>query len=135
MASTLLALILAAAANMMIGMLWYSPLLFGNTWMKLMGLTSERIKQQAAQMNKTYMISFIGAILEAAVLRLLIGYLPFSDISRGMILGFWLWLGMIAPVQLTEVLFGGKSVKLFALNTGYQLVAILAMGGIIAYLT
>jgi hypothetical protein len=135
MASTILAIILAAAANMMIGMVWYSPLLFGNTWMKLMGLTIERIKQQSAQMNKTYMISFVGAIFEAAILRLLIGYLPFTDVFRGMLLGFWLWLGMIAPVQLTEVLFGNKPVKLFFLNTGYQLVAILVMGGIIAALT
>lgn len=40
---------------------------------------------------------------------------------------FWSWLGFVAPVQFTEVLFSGKSTKLFLINTGYQLASLLAM--------
>jgi hypothetical protein len=36
-----LAVLLAAAATMIIGFLWYSPILFGNVWMKQIGLKAE----------------------------------------------------------------------------------------------
>jgi len=42
------------------------------------------------------------------------------------------WLGFVATVQLTGVLFAGQSKKLFAINTGYQLVCYLVMGAILA---
>jgi hypothetical protein len=41
------------------------------------------------------------------------------------------WLGFVATVQLTGALFTKQSMKLFAINTGYQLVCYLAMGAIL----
>jgi hypothetical protein len=50
----------------------------------------------------------------------------------GMKIGFAIWLGFVATVQLTEVLFAKKPAKLFLINTGYQMVCYLAMGAILA---
>ena len=36
----------AAVASMAVGLLWYSPLLFGKPWMKLMGLTDKKTCQR-----------------------------------------------------------------------------------------
>jgi len=46
-------------------------------------------------------------------------------------LGFHVWLGFVATVQLTGALFAKQSMKLFAINTGYQLVCYLVMGAIL----
>jgi hypothetical protein len=45
--------------------------------------------------------------------------------------GFHVWLGFVATVQFTSALFTKQSMKLFGINTGYQLVCYLAMAAIL----
>ena len=44
--------------------------------------------------------------------------------------GLAVWLGFVTTVQLTNSLFSRQPAKLYAINTGYQLVCFLAMGAI-----
>jgi putative transposase len=44
--------------------------------------------------------------------------------------GLAVWLGFVTTVQLTNSLFSRQPAKLYAINTGYQLVCYLAMGAI-----
>ena len=44
--------------------------------------------------------------------------------------GLAVWLGFVTTVQLTNSLFSRQPTKLYAINTGYQLVCYLAMGAI-----
>lgn len=40
-----------------------------------------------------------------------------------------MWLGFVMPVQVTTTIFSDKkNWKLFAIDTGYQLVSLLGMG-------
>ena len=48
------------------------------------------------------------------------------------VVGFWNWLGFVAPVTLGSVLWEGKSPKLWVLNNGYYLVSLIVMGVILA---
>lgn len=127
-----LAVILAAVASMGVGFLWYSPVLFAKPWMKEMGISAKDMEKGKDKANKMYMLSTIGALVTAFVLSHMIvfslSYFRLSPVTTGLTTAFWVWLGFTAPVQMTEVLFGGKSTRLFALNTGYQLVSLLAMG-------
>jgi hypothetical protein len=52
-------------------------------------------------------------------------------VEHGLLIGFHVWLGFVATVQLTGVLFRKQSTNLFAINTGYPLVCYLVMGAII----
>ena len=64
-----LAILVAAVAGMIVGALWYSPLLFGNVWMKLMGLGRKQL--QAAKkkgMGKSYFLSFVALLVMAYVI-------------------------------------------------------------------
>ena len=54
--------------NMVIGALWYSPILFGNIWLKLVGKKPEDINQKAA--NNSMMLSIIPAALSIIFLAL-----------------------------------------------------------------
>lgn len=127
-----LAVLLAAVASMAVGFLWYSPLLFAKPWMKLMGYTEKSLKEDQAKMGKMYAISFVAALVTAYVLYHVMSmsenFFHYPWLSTGLISAFWMWLGFVAPVQLTDVIFGKKPRKLFYINTGYQLAALLAMG-------
>src|SRR5215471_7605371 len=65
----------AAVATMVLGFLWYSPVLFANPWMKLMGYDPND-KAKIAEMQKgagpAYGMSFIVSLLAAAVLSKII---------------------------------------------------------------
>jgi hypothetical protein len=124
----------AAVATMVIGFLWYSPLLFAKPWMVAMGYDPQD-KAKIAEMQKSagplYGISFLASLLAAFVLGKIIYNLTIDTALYGMKVGFAVWLGFVMTVQLTDKLFGKRPMKLFLINTGYQLVCYLAMGAIL----
>ena len=129
------AVLAAAIATMVVGFLWYSPLLFARPWMRLMGYDPDD-KAKVAEMQKgagkLYGLSFVASIVPAVVLAKIIDITSVNTILYGMKVGFAVWLGFVATVQLTGALFGKQPTKLFLINTGYQLVCYLVMGGMLA---
>jgi hypothetical protein len=134
MSVNLWAVLGAAVATMAIGFLWYSPLLFAKPWMIAMGYDPED-KSKLAEMQKSagplYGISFLASMVSAFVLGKIIYHLTIDTALYGMKVGFAVWLGFVATVQLTDKLFGKRPMKLFLINTGYQLACYLAMGAIL----
>lgn len=130
-----LAVLLSGICSMAIGFLWYSPLLFGKPWMKLMGISSENLKKAQKEMGKLYGVSFVLTLVSAYVLSHVItlseNFFEYPRLSTGMISAFWMWLGFVMPVQATDVIFGNKKWKLFGINTGYQFASLIVMGVIL----
>lgn len=134
-----IAVFVAAIANMVLGFLWYGPL-FGKQWVALMGWSKEAQEAGAAKMKKdgtkTYVLAFVGSLFMAYVLAHSLvfasAYLETSGMSAGLMAGFWSWLGFVAPVTLSAVLWEGKSWKLWFLLNSYYMLALLVMGGILA---
>ncbi len=131
-----LSVVVAAIASMVIGSIWYGPYLFGKVWMELSGHTPDPSKGQPSAMIKSYSIMFVGSLLMAFVLDHALIYASTYTLTvgvpAGLMVGFWNWLGFIAPVTLGTVLWEGKSWKLWFLNNGYYLVTLLVMGIILA---
>jgi Protein of unknown function (DUF1761) len=122
----LLAILVAAMATMVVGFLWYSPMLFAKPWMREMGYDlndKEKVKEMQKSAGPACLGSFVASLVAAFVLALLFHWIHVQDWQLGMLVGFHVWLGFVATVQLTGVLFMKQSMKLFAINTGYQLVA------------
>lgn len=92
------------------------------------------MKQAQKEMGTTYLLSALGALVTAFVLAQVYRWLMPNTITESLMLSFMMWLGFVAPVQLTDVLFGRKVVNLFLLNTGYQLVSLLLMAAALFYL-
>jgi len=130
-----LAVFVAAIASMILGFLWYSPILFARPWTRLMGIDPDD-KAKLAEMQKgagkLYAISFVASLVSALVLAKIIDVTTVVTIPYGMKVGFAVWLGFVASVQLTGALFSKQPFQLFLLNTGYQLVCYLTMGAILA---
>lgn len=130
----LLAVLIAAIASMAVGFAWYSPILFGNPWMKLMGMKKGGKGMGQEMMMKTYGLSTVAALITAYVLAMLLSAMGAASMNAAFMLGFWLWLGFIAPVMFTSVIFEGKTFMLYLINAGYQLVSVMAMAGVLVWM-
>jgi hypothetical protein len=127
--------VLAAISNMVIGYLWYGPLL-GKAWNKEMGFADGSMTgAKNKSMAKSYGLMALGALVMAWVLAHAIvfssSYMNMKGVGAGLMTGFMSWLGFVAPVTIASVLWEGKSWKFWLINNGYFLVALLVMGIII----
>jgi hypothetical protein len=119
----------AAIAKMVLGALWYSPVLFVRPWQRMTGITDEQMK---AGMAKALVVDFIGSLVMAFVLAHVIRYAGATTVLEGLAVGFWCWLGFVAVATVTTVTYERKPFNLFLLSNGYLLIALLAMGAILA---
>ena len=125
----------AALATMVLGFLWYSPLLFAKPWMILMGYDPNdkaKLDEMRKGAGKLYGLSFVASLVSAFVLAKIIDVTTVNTALYGMKVAFAVWLGFVTTVQLTGALFSRQPTKLYLINTGYQLVCFLAMGAILA---
>ena len=121
-------ILIAALASFVIGALWYS-VLFGRAWRRLQGIAEGG---KMTGMGRTLALGFLLDLLRAYVMIKVVAAMGAYSIGTGMQVGFWLWLGFIATIGLGEMLYERRPWKLFAITYGYHLVALLAMGGILA---
>jgi len=125
------AVIAATAFAMVVGTVWYSELIFGKQWAKLVGKKAADMQKGAGQM---YMLTAALWLLVSYVLAHFVQY-TYADVwYEGAIAGFWLWTGFVFAVGLIHALFEGKSKFLFAINAGYTLAALVGMGIILVVL-
>ncbi|HYC79596.1 MAG TPA: DUF1761 domain-containing protein [Candidatus Binatia bacterium] len=122
------AVLVCGVAAMITGFLWYGPL-FSKAWAKEMGwgeLTPEQTAKMQAAAKTAYPQQFVGALLMAYVFaHVVFAFNAAIDgpESLGMNLqgALWSWLGFIAPVLWSQRLWGGKSIKLFWIDSLYYL--------------
>ena len=133
-----IAVVVAAASNMIIGMLWYSQLMLGKMWMKLSGMTALS-KKEAEEMKKSstpaMFVSTITSLLTAYVMAHFVSFLSLQTTAEGAQLGFWLWLGFTGASGLSDHMFTKNPLQLFVLNTGYRLIALVVMGAVLVILS
>ncbi len=124
-----LAVVVAAAINMVVGAVWYSPALFAKQWSALVGRKMEDMRKNA---GPGYAISAVGALLQAWILSYFVSYAQADTAVKGAVVGFWLWVGFVAITQGVNTVFAGTRKKLWAINTGYFLVVLLINGALLA---
>lgn len=130
MAVNLMAVLIAVILSMVIRAVWYSPIAFGNLWMKLVGLSGKDMKKEGVWIYQV--TTFIGLVLMALVLSLLLNLLSVSNVVEGLKVGFFVWSGFVATTSLTNALFSQKSLKLYLLENGHHLAVILVMSLILS---
>jgi len=129
MSIDLLGVLVASIVAMIIGGLWYSPILFGKMWMELSGLSNERAARAKEKgMWKLYIGQFIIALIASYALAYFIAVQEITTITAVLTLGFWLWLGFHVPILVSSILWEGKSPKLFVLNGLQNLITLFIIG-------
>jgi hypothetical protein len=121
----------SAVAAFVIGMAWYSPLLFAKPWMKFMGFSPESCKEGKAGMFPAMVTAFVLSGLMVFVF----GYFivrthshSLPDAARKAVL---LWGGFVVPVMAGSVIWEKKPFGLFLINAGHYLAVLLAAGFIL----
>ena len=135
MGVNLWSVLVAAVATMILGFLWYSPLLFAKPWTVAMGYDPNdkaKMDEMRKGAGKLYGITFVASLISAFVLAKIIDVTTVTSALYGMKIGFAVWLGFVTTVQLTSTLFKKRPIKLYLIDTGYQLVSYLVMGAILA---
>ncbi len=120
----------AAVAAVLIGWLWYSPMLFQKPWQKGTGITSAAAK-------KGMLIALLGHLVLSLVLaygvQCLADKLHKSGYLEGMKLGLKVGVLFVLPCTSIGYLYQKKSIQLWLIDTGYLLLSLVAMGALVAF--
>lgn len=123
-----LAVLAAAATNVIIGMIWYNPRFFGTTWALAAGISPQQMEVGKKRMPLMAFFGFLASMLMAYVLMHFGIAWGVFDWIGGVELGIWTWLGFVMPVLLGSILWETKPFKYFAINASYWLLSLVAMG-------
>src|SRR3989442_13985646 len=96
----LLAVLVAAVSTMVVGFLWYSPVLFAKPWMREMGYDPNdkaRMEEMKKSAGPAYGGSFVASLGSAFTLALILHGLRAEDLHFGLMGWFHLWLRFVAP--------------------------------------
>lgn len=122
---------LSVIANMIIGAIYYSPLVAFNLWKKL-------IPKKPKDGNPDGIIflligSAVLSVITSIVLVILIPQFDIQSISQAALLGFLVWLGFAMPAITVNNMYQQNPFLLSVVDAGYQLLGIVSMS-IILYL-
>ena len=123
-----IAICISVIAVILIGILWYSPFLFGDAWLDAHGYTTEQMRDAA---GRNLLVSIISYSVMAIVLSVFISYAGVTTYYHGAFTGFLVWIGFLATVGMTAHLVLDQSWSIYFIDTGYQFVYSIAMGAII----
>lgn len=122
------AVVTAALSTFVLGGLWYSPVLFGKTWMHANGFTDADL--QTFSKARMFGWSFLFSLVMAFNLAMFLAS-PTTNVTWGMAAGALAGLGWVAVAIAIVGVFENKSWKYIAINGGYMTVAFVIMGAII----
>jgi mannitol-specific phosphotransferase system IIBC component len=122
-----IAVVLGAAFSMLLGVLWYGPL-FGKIWLRSIGKKADELSSNAGM----YVFAFLGALVSAYVLAVLIGALGITVWWRGAVLGAIVSIGIGSMAALVNNIFHRIPALAWLLFALYQLVLNAAEGLVFA---
>jgi hypothetical protein len=111
-------LVLAALAAVLVGALWYSPLLFGGAWARLKagasagGATLPAVEGFGELVRSGIVAYVMGRVLAA---RRVVGW------KRSIAVGSAVWFGFHATLLLYSLIHQGMPLGLFAIHAGHGL--------------
>ncbi len=121
-----LAVLVCGVLSMVTGFLWYGPI-FGKAWMQEVGKTEEELRKDFNP-GKTYGLAVLGHIIMALVIAYFISLTGAASIVNGIRIALAGWVGLIAAPFFINGLFNDKSIRLFIIDSGYQLVNCVVFG-------
>lgn len=125
------AVLVAAILHWILGAVWYG--VFSSKFVELMAWTPAQLAAIESQSHtRDYILAFVSSLVLTYILAHFVQYTKATNLAGGLQTGFWLWLGFVVTTQLATVIFEGRKPGLYLLNIGYQFVACLAAGALLA---
>ena len=132
-----LAVIIAAVAAWLAGAAWYGAL--DKPWVAAQGKTMEEFKAARAAKHGSpegyapFIIAFLAELVMAWVLAGVVGHLGIGQVTlrNGLISALFMWLGFVVTTLAVNYAFGGRGLKLAAIDAGHWLLVLVVQGAII----
>ena len=124
-----LAVLVGAIISMVVGFIWYARPVFGTVWMRLSGIKQEQVEGGP---GIGFLWTFIGALVSTFVLPLLIITMGSTTFVEGLLAGVLVSVGFAATAMLTNAVFEQKHLGAWLINSGYQVVSLAIIGGVLA---
>jgi len=125
-------ILVAAAAGFALSSLWYSPILFGKEWMDLLKITDRNISAMSANnIWLRYAAQFVATIITFCVLAFTVAMSGTGSAGDGALIGFLAWLGFMAPLSLSGLLWKKEPLKLVLIDAINNLIVLVIGGAII----
>ncbi len=119
------AVLVVGIVSIAIGLIWFSPWLFGNEWTKLTG-------KELKPASQWIFAGVLGHLVMVFVLAVLINLAGVTTLSGGIAVGVLIWVGYIVTLETGELVWEKIPFRLFLLRVGNQLVAMSLAGAILA---
>ncbi|MEO7655232.1 MAG: DUF1761 domain-containing protein [Sphingomicrobium sp.] len=123
------AVLACGVGSLVLGGLWYSPLLFGNRWQKLAGLNDE---QMAGGNAKIFGLTVVLSMVAAYVFAVFLG--PDMGLGPSIAAGASAGLCWVAAALGINYLFERKPLNLWLINGGYHTLQFTMFGLILGLL-
>ncbi len=126
----------AAVVSFIIGFLLHGPI-SGKLWMKLANIHptgKEKLSDMVPQMIWNLVSNFVTAYV-LAVIYLFASSSPFlggAGTHTGIVVALWVWLGFLVTSSSIEVVWMGRTAKLWLFECACSLLVMIVMGAIIA---
>jgi hypothetical protein len=124
-----LAVLVGAIISMVVGFVWYAQPVFGKLWMRTSGISQEDVEGGP---GLGYLWTFVGSLVAAFVLSLLIISMQSASFPEGATAGVLVGVGFAATATLANAIFESKHLGAWAINAGYQIVSLAIIGGVLA---
>ena len=119
-----IAVLLCGVSSLVLGGIWYSPLLFGKTWQRLSGISDEQAK--SGNMAMIFGGAFVLSLIAAAVFAMFLG--PDMSVGAATAAGFAAGLCWVAASYGISYLFEHRPLRLWLINGGYHVLQFTAFG-------
>src|SRR5688572_22701977 len=122
------AVLVCAVMSLVVGALWWSPLLFQKAWQREAGMTDEQLAK--ANFLKTFGLTFLLALIISYNLAFFLGA-PGTTWQWGIVAGLLAGVGWVVTQLIIIALFEQRSWKYMAINAGYVTVYFAMIGFIL----
>jgi hypothetical protein len=125
-----MAVALCAVSSLVLGGIWYSPMLFAKPWQRAAGLSDEQA--QSGNMAMIFGLAFLLSLIAAYVFAMFLG----TEMSLGAstAAGFSAGLCWVAASYGISYLFERRPLTLWLINGGYHTVQFMLFGLILGLL-
>ncbi len=129
----LLGIVLSIVASMVIGGLWYSPLLFGPLWMREIGLTEEKMRNSRTTPMQAMSFAIALGIVFALLMNVLFTWIGVRTIGQGALLGGACAVTFYAVPVLIHGVFEDASKKVWLIYAAHEVLLAVITGAIVSW--
>lgn len=114
------AILVGVILYMGLGMLWYSPVLFGNAWMKMLNFKKDELEMKSTDMIFSLLGEIVGVFFLALIFELIGEYNFLNGLGLGALVA-----GILFTTSSSQVIYSKKPWKLWLLDAGYHATSLL----------